>query len=74
MRIELEHRAVVITKPEPKKRQGAYIGIDDIGDVMKPEQSQNFFFDVVFGPKYIIRITKNNNIVHMEQFAWSILK
>ena len=53
MRVELEHRAIVITKPEPRRRQGAYIGIDDIGDVMKPEQSQNFFFDVVFGPKYL---------------------
>lgn len=49
--VELEHRAMVITKPESKRRLGSYTGFYDIGDYTKLEQSQNFFFDVVFGPR-----------------------
>ena len=48
----MEHQAVVISKPEQKRRPSSQIEIDDFSDfvVTDPQNTQNFFFDTVFGP------------------------
>lgn len=55
--VELEHNAVVISKPEPKRKSLSQIGIDDYRDFLRPEAAppQNFFFDLVFGPRFASR-------------------
>lgn len=59
--VELEHKAVVIAKPEPRRKQSSQIDINSFGDIVRTEtpQSQNFFFDLVFGPRYITHNTSS---------------
>ena len=49
------HKAVIITKVETTKSKNT-IEIDDFSDHIRQEttpQNQNFFFDLVFDPRYI---------------------
>ena len=50
--VDDEHKAVIITKPESRRRS-AQIGIDDFGELVRSDTNltHNFFFDLVFGPR-----------------------
>lgn len=59
--VELEHKAVVIAKPEPRRKHSSHIDINSFSDLVRTEtpQSQNFFFDLVFGPRYATHTTNS---------------
>ena len=50
--VDDEHKAVIITKPE-SRRKASHIGIDDFGELVRSDinLTHNFFFDRVFGPR-----------------------
>ena len=47
-----EGNAVIITKPESRKRH-SQIGIDDFGELVRSDthSTHNFFYDIVFAPR-----------------------
>ena len=50
--VDVDHKAVVIEKPQSRRRSNQ-IGIDDFGELVRSDttHTHNFFFDIVFGPK-----------------------